>query len=156
MITKKLTPIFLSQTIITVTKTLSILILAPFFSRAFAAEASFSKEIAPVLMRKCLACHNTEKKKGGYEMETYESLLKPGKSKLTPIEPGQPEKSELFHRITTLDPDDRMPQKDDPLAPETITLIKDWIAQGASFDGADKNALLASLIPTTYPVPPKH
>jgi WD40 repeat protein len=140
-----------------VTKTLSILTLALFFlSRAFSAEVSFSKEIAPILMKKCLACHNAEKKKGGYEMETYGGLLKPGKSKLTPVEPGQPERSELFHRITTTDPDDRMPQKDDPLPSETITLIKEWIAQGAKFDGPNKNALLASLIPTTYPVPPAH
>jgi WD40 repeat protein len=150
-----LTKLLLFQRISAVIKTFSLVALASVAAAcSIAAEVSFSKEIAPVLMKKCLACHNAEKKKGGYEMESYEGLLKPGKSKLIPIESGQPEKSELFHRITTTDPDDRMPQKDEPLSPETITLIKDWIAQGAKFDGPNKSALLASLIPTTYPAPP--
>jgi hypothetical protein len=121
-----------------------------------AAEISFSKEIAPVFVKKCLTCHNAEKKKGGYLLENFEALMTPGKSKLPPVTAGDLEKSELFHRITTTDPDDRMPQKDDPLSPETIALIKEWIAQGAKFDGSDKTASLPSLIPATYPSPPEH
>lgn len=123
-------------------------------SSAWAGEVSFSKEIAPLLSKKCLTCHNAEKKKGAYELESYEALLKPGKSKLVPVEPGDPGKSELFHRITTSDPDDRMPQKDDPLSPEAIALIKGWIEQGAKYDEKDKKAPLASIVPVVYPAPP--
>jgi hypothetical protein len=120
-----------------------------------AAEVSFSKDIAPVLAKKCLTCHNPEKKKGGYDLQNFEALLKPGKGGSAPLEPGAPEKSELFRRLTTSDADDRMPQKDDPLSADTIALFKNWIGQGARFDGKDKTLPLSALIPSAnYPAPP--
>src|SRR5215216_3093595 len=91
---------------------------------------AFCKDIAPTLVAKCLACHNSEKAKGGYRLHTFEALLKPGTSKEAPIVPGKPDASLLYKLITAKDEDDRMPQKDDPLPPELITTIKHWIEQG--------------------------
>src|SRR5881227_213787 len=76
---------------------------------------TFSGDVAALLARKCLTCHNAEKKKGGYRLDTYEWLLKPGESGKLPVIPGAPEKSHLYQLITASDPDDRMPQKDEPL-----------------------------------------
>src|SRR5438876_1151610 len=39
---------------------------------------SFKKEIAPILVKKCLKCHGPEKAKGGYQLHTFEVLMKPG------------------------------------------------------------------------------
>ena len=114
---------------------------------------SFKEQIAPVLVRKCLACHGAEKKKGGYQAHTFESLLKKGDSEQPPVMPGQPHSSALFQLITTTNAEDRMPQKDDPLPRADIALIERWIREGARFDGADPKALIAALVPRR-PHPP--
>lgn len=124
------------------------------------ADVSFTRDIAPVLVAKCLACHNAEKAKGGYRMHTFEALLKPGSSKEAPLLPGQPSASLFYQLITTTNEDDRMPQKDDALPPAQVAAIRQWIETGAKFDGADRTVVLAVLAPPqhraaprAYPVP---
>jgi WD40 repeat protein len=117
---------------------------------------SFSKDIAPILAKKCLTCHGPEKSKGGYRLDTFELLMKGGDSKSGAIAPEKPGDSELYRRITTRDEDDRMPQKDDPLPATQIALIERWIREGARFDGPDAKATLASLLPRMpHPAPPE-
>jgi mono/diheme cytochrome c family protein len=107
----------------------------------------FSRNIAPILVRKCVACHGPEKSKGGYRLDTFELLMKGGESKSPSVTPGQPAESQLFRLITAEDADDRMPQKDEPLPSAQIEVIERWIRQGAQFDGPDPKAALATLIP---------
>src|SRR5438552_5699348 len=76
---------------------------------------SFKLDIAPVLNRKCVTCHGSEKSKSKYRLDSFERLMTPGESKELPITPGDPSHSKLYQLITATDPDDRMPQKDDPL-----------------------------------------
>src|SRR5881394_254976 len=109
----------------------------------------FSKELAPILAKKCVVCHGPEKSKGHYRLDSFDWLMKAGESKTAPVVPGQPEPSELMRRLTAKDEDDRMPQKDDPLPVEQIALIERWIKEGAKFDGTDPNAPLVTLIPKT-------
>lgn len=116
---------------------------------------SFTKDIAPIFVAKCLACHNAEKAKGGYRLHTFEALLKPGSSKDAVIVPGKLDDSKLFQLITTTNEDDRMPQKDEPLSPSQVTAIKKWIEQGANFDGADRATPLAVLSPPRHPAAPR-
>jgi len=116
---------------------------------------SFSKGIAPILAKKCVACHGPEKSKGHFRLDSFDLLMKAGESKSASVVPGQPDQSELFHRITAQDEDDRMPQKDDPLPAVQIALIARWIKEGAAFDGSDAKAPLVSLIPKApHPDPP--
>ena len=116
---------------------------------------SFSKDIAPLLQAKCVTCHNAEKAKGGYRLHTFAELLKPGESKDAPVVPGDPAKSKLHQLLVSTDPDDRMPQKDDPLPPAQVQLIARWITQGARFDGSDPKALLSALsAPARHPDAP--
>jgi len=116
---------------------------------------SFTNDIAPIFVQKCLTCHGSEKSKGGYRLDTFESLLKPGASKDSSITPGKPNTSKLFQLITTTDEDDRMPQKNEPLATADIARIQQWIAEGANFDGPDaKAALIAIIPPIRQPDPP--
>ncbi|HYV27693.1 MAG TPA: c-type cytochrome domain-containing protein [Candidatus Eisenbacteria bacterium] len=118
--------------------------------------ASFSKDIAPIFLKKCQACHGLDKSKGEFQLHTIAALMKGGKSKSPAVAPGKPTESEIFKRITTSDADDRMPQKDDRLSDEQIALIERWIKQGARFDSADTNATLASLVPREpNPNPPE-
>jgi dipeptidyl aminopeptidase/acylaminoacyl peptidase len=118
-------------------------------------DVSFTKDIAPILAKKCVTCHGPEKAKGNYQLHNFETLMKPGASKAASVTPGQPAKSEFFRLLVTTDADDRMPQKDDPLPKGQIALIEKWIQQGAKFDGADVKAHLATLIPRVpHPNPP--
>ena len=119
--------------------------------------ASFSRDIAPILVTECLACHSDEKAKGGYRVHTFAAVLSPGKSEQPPIVAGKPEESELFKRIITHDELDRMPQDDEPLASAQIELFRVWIARGATLDRGDSETALASLIPkAVHPAPPEY
>jgi len=120
------------------------------------APVSFSRDIAPILEKKCVACHGPEKAKGGFRLHTFTQLLQGGDSKEPTISPGQPARSKLYQLLIVTDPDDRMPQKDEPLPPPQIALLKRWIEEGAAFDGPEPKATLASLRANTpHPAPPQ-
>ena len=106
---------------------------------ASAEGVSFSREVAPILQQQCVACHKEGKAKGKYRLDTYEQLRKE-------LDPGDLE-TELFHRITADDVEDRMPVDADPLENDEIGLIRRWIVEGAIYDGEDPQALLSSIIP---------
>jgi len=95
---------------------------------------NFEKEVYPILEDKCISCHAGPVKSGGYDMGTYEGLIKGGK-RGTAIHPGRPNDS-LFVQLSGRVKDPVMPPikkggKDDPLTPEQLALLKLWIEQGA-------------------------
>ncbi|MDP1592141.1 MAG: c-type cytochrome domain-containing protein, partial [Prosthecobacter sp.] len=112
-----------------------------------AAEVSFSKQIAPILIDQCVECHRAGKAKGSYRLDTVELMLKAGDSESAPVVAGKPDESELFRLIVTHDEDDRMPKKADALPEKQIALIREWIASGARLDVADKKAALTAVVP---------
>lgn len=118
-------------------------------------DISFKRDIAPILVHKCLTCHGPEKSKGGYQLQTFQGLMRAGDSDTAPIVPGRPEESGIFKLITAEDPDDRMPQKAEPLPAGQIALIQRWIKEGAKFDGTDPEAPLAGLLAVSHPDPPQ-
>ena len=114
-------------------------------------EVSFRRDLAPVLVQKCLACHGPKKAKGSYRVDTFEKLALLGDTGEPMITAGKPDMSELFYRLSTDDDVERMPHEDDPLPLEVVTKFKQWIDAGAKFDGGDPKALLATILP-----PPRH
>lgn len=108
---------------------------------------SFKAQVAPILLEKCVTCHGPEKSKAGFRLDSFDSLMKPGESKKAPIAAGAPERSHLFELITTKDEEDRMPQKSDRLSDQQIAVIRDWIAEGAKFDGSAPGENLAKIVP---------
>jgi WD40 repeat protein len=118
-------------------------------SPARAAESPrFTADVAPLLVQKCQGCHGPEKAKGHYRVDTFERLTKPGDGGAAAITPGEPGHSELFLRVTSHDPEKRMPQKDDPLSPAQVALVEAWIRAGAKFDGPDRAAPLSTIVPS--------
>ncbi|MES2598302.1 MAG: c-type cytochrome domain-containing protein [Verrucomicrobiota bacterium] len=116
--------------------------------------------MVPLLLDQCVECHRAEKAKGGYRLDTFEQLVKAGDSDEPPLMPGKPEESELFELIATHDEDDRMPKKADALSEAQVALVRQWISEGAKFDGKDVKASLSSLVkqkdvqsPAKYPQP---
>lgn len=114
---------------------------------ADAAEISFSRQVAPLLIDQCVECHRADKAKGGYRLDTVERMLKAGDSEAAPVKAGKPEESELYRLIATHDEDDRMPKKADALPEKEVRLIREWIASGAKVDVADVKAALKSVVP---------
>jgi WD40 repeat protein len=96
--------------------------------------ASFINDVAPILKENCFACHDAKKRKGKFDMTTYEGFRKGG-SKEDPIVPGKPDESLLLDLLTATDKS-RMPPKEagDPLPKEKIAVIERWIAAGAPLD----------------------
>jgi mono/diheme cytochrome c family protein len=129
-------------------------------SSATAAEpdemVSFSRQIAPILIEKCVACHGPKQPKSNYRLDTFEAMLRPGEFELPPVTPGKLDESELYRLVAEeTSKDSWMPKGGERLGDEQIALIRRWIEQGARFDGADRAAPLASLVPRTYDPAPQ-
>ena len=114
-------------------------------SASAAEPVSFRRDVAPILQQRCVACHGEEKTKGGYRLDTFESLGRPGDSGDPPFTPGDAAKSSLHRLLIAPEADDRMPQKADALPPEEIAVMERWIAEGAKFDGDRPAQSLAEL-----------
>jgi WD40 repeat protein len=120
------------------------------------ADVSFRRDIAPILLDSCLACHGPKKAEGGYRVDTHEQLLKAGDSGEVPIGASPEEASELLRRLITDDESERMPAESEPLPPAQIELIKQWIAAGGKFDGENAGESLQLVIPPVqYADPPE-
>lgn len=99
------------------------------------APASFMKDVAPVLVQHCIACHNNRKAESKYNMTTFAALAKGGQvGEGITLEPGKPDES-YFVELLQHDAEPRMPYKLDPLPKEQIALIERWVAEGAKYDG---------------------
>ena len=121
-----------------------------------AEEVLFSRDIAPVLVQKCVTCHGPDKEKGGYRVDTFSALNRAGDSGEEPLIAGKPDQSLLFQLLLEPDEDNRMPQKDDPLPMDVVEKFRSWIGQGCRFDGADPDQPLSGLIaPAAHPAPPE-
>lgn len=88
-------------------------------------------EVRAIFAHNCYQCHSENKQKGELVLENKRGVFKGGKSGEV-IVPGNPEKSELYRRIS-LSPndDDVMPKKGKVLKKNEIALIKLWIKKGA-------------------------
>ncbi|MDA9961523.1 PSD1 and planctomycete cytochrome C domain-containing protein [Opitutales bacterium] len=95
----------------------------------------FQKEILPLLEDNCIDCHGPDKQKARLRIDRRPVLLLGGDSGSPAIVPGNPAKSHLIELIKLKDPDERMPQKGDPLSSAEIALLEKWIAEGAVWPG---------------------
>lgn len=121
---------------------------------------SFIKDVAPILVQNCIACHNPKKSESKYVMTTFAQLAKGGQQGdgIT-LEAGDPDASR-FVELLRADGDPRMPFKQDPLPAEKVGLIERWVKEGAKYDGGspgdDWTVVLRRstpvVIPEAYPV----
>lgn len=104
---------------------------------AAAPTVSFMKDVAPILVENCIACHNPKKSESKYTMTTFTLLAKGGQQgEGITLEPGDPDASR-FVELLRPDGSPRMPYKQDPMPAEKIALIERWVKEGAKYDGTD-------------------
>lgn len=106
---------------------------------------SFVKEVAPIFVDSCIACHNPKVKKGKYDMSRFELLLKGG-SKGAAVVPGKSAES-LLSLLMHGDDEPVMPKDADLLPKDVLTKVDQWIDEGARFDGPDVAVDLRDLVP---------
>lgn len=113
---------------------------------------SFSRHVAPIFAKRCVACHNTRTASGRLNMDSFAALLKGGESGAA-VEAHRAEDSLLW----TMVDDGSMPKDADPLTKEEAALIKKWINLGAPLDaGVVATADLFQVMPEiAQPLPPE-
>ena len=110
------------------------LLLSSFvFAQEEKAKVSFKKEIMPVLIKKCMGCHNTEDEgPSGLYLDDYKELMNGGSKNGPVVKSGKGEESLLILKLKgTAKFGKQMPRGKTPLDDETIEMISTWIDQGA-------------------------
>jgi len=105
-------------------------------SSAFAAESTpvdFSRDVQPILSAACFQCHgpDEENREAELRLDTQDGLLASLGDHFAVVA-GHPEASEVYQRISSSDPDARMPPEE-ALSKDEIDVIKRWIEQGAEW-----------------------
>ncbi len=99
---------------------------------ARADDVEFNRDIRPILAKNCLLCHGPDasQRKADLRLDVAEIARK------SAIRPGKPDQSELIDRITSDDPDLKMPPADSgkELTGDEIALLKQWIREGARYE----------------------
>ncbi len=116
------------------------------FQSADAADIDFSHEIAPLLKQQCGKCHTGTAKKGGFSLNTRETLMAGGESGAAVVA-GMSGKSELIKRLLSDDKDLRMPPEGPRLPVESIAKVKTWIDADLPWEAG------FSFAPKTYDPP---
>src|SRR4051812_20040149 len=93
----------------------------------------FNRDIRPILADKCYACHGPDSgtRKADLRLDTEAG------SHESAITVGDPDSSELVRRVSSADPEERMPPaaaKKPPLTKEQIELVRKWIKAGAKYE----------------------
>jgi len=94
----------------------------------------------------CVRCHGGNNPRSGFSLETYEKLMKGGKSGRVVL-PGNTKDSRLWHLAGEQDPI-KMPPGQALITKTNHRNLRKWIEEGAKFDGPDPKATLRSLVPT--------
>ena len=91
----------------------------------------FNRDIRPIFNSQCITCHGGVKQAAGVSFSYREQALGKGKSGRPIVVPGSPGASELIARVTSHDPEERMPLHGTPLSSQQIGLLRRWIKEGA-------------------------
>ncbi len=93
----------------------------------------FARDIGPVFVKNCVACHNEKKAEGGLDLQSHSGLMRGGDSGAA-IEAGKADDGLLLARVR--DNDDPMPPDGNSVGAQRLTeneisLLKRWIGAGA-------------------------
>ncbi len=108
-------------------------------------KTDFAHDVVPILKARCAKCHTNGTYKGGLSFDTREAIVK-AKAAV----PGKAAMSEIIKRVTSKDPEERMPPgKAEPLTAKEIAVLTKWIDDGLPWEPG------FSFKPATYIAPLK-
>ncbi|MEX2170942.1 MAG: PSD1 and planctomycete cytochrome C domain-containing protein [Pirellulales bacterium] len=82
----------------------------------------FAHDVLPILRQHCATCHTNGRYEGELSLDTREAILE---SEVAI--PGKSHESTLLERLSSDDPDVRMPAEAEPLSEEQIAIVARWI-----------------------------
>ncbi|WP_417847765.1 DUF1553 domain-containing protein [Thalassoglobus sp.] len=129
----------IAKKLITVVALFGIFIVSTLASGA--EKITFNQDIRPILSDRCFLCHGPDAAtreadlRLDIEEEAFKALEFGAGSHV--IKPGDPQQSEVYLRISTDDPDSKMPPPKSKieLTQSQIDLIRQWIQEGAKYEG---------------------
>ncbi|MCC7375530.1 MAG: PSD1 domain-containing protein [Verrucomicrobiales bacterium] len=103
-----------------------------------AAELRFNRDVRPILSDHCFQCHGPDAsaRRGKLRLDLRDGVV--GERKVGPVvKLGDPDGSPLIARIVSHDVEEIMPPPDlkKPLSAAQVATLKDWIRQGAPYEG---------------------
>lgn len=96
------------------------------------ADVDYVQDIKPLLEEKCAYCHGASEQKAGFRADAGR-LINQGGDSGAGLVPGKSGESLLIQAVTGKARFKQMPLEDDPLTPQQIQLLREWIDQGAKF-----------------------
>ena len=94
---------------------------------------NFAEDIKPIIDASCLRCHGRGRAKGGFQLDTRETVLQGGDSGPV-VALGRSEDSLLIELVSGVNHDNVMPQKGTRLTPEQVGLFRAWVDQRLPWD----------------------
>ncbi len=89
----------------------------------------FQQQIVPIFEQHCIRCHLPGIEKGDLSLATFDDL-----KANEYVVAGDPDGSYLLELVTPLDGDPpAMPQQAEPLSKDQVSLLRQWIAEGATW-----------------------
>jgi len=97
------------------------------------AKSFYTQRVASLFAQHCTGCHGQDRQKAELRLDSYAFAMRGGRHGAV-ILPGNPKASALMTRISLPAGDDRAmpPEGKTPLSPDEVTVIRIWIAGGAS------------------------
>src|SRR5205807_1405857 len=123
-------------------------LLCPALPAADAPTPTYNRDIRPILAENCFVCHGPDAgaRKAGLRLDRRDAAVKKGA-----IVPGDPDKSELIHRVFWDDEPSKVmppPRTKKTLTAEQKDVLKRWVAAGAVYESH------WAYIPPVRPDPP--
>ena len=119
-------------------KHLSSILIALILAVPAFAEVRFNRDIRPILSDNCFGCHGPDEKhnKAGLRLDIREGALA-NNDGVRAIVPNNVKASALIQRILATDAENVMPppETDKHLSNKQIDLIKQWVREGAFYEG---------------------
>jgi hypothetical protein len=99
-------------------------------------DIDFEKQIRPLLIDRCAECHGPDDQTSDLRLDAKHAFFKGGSSGPVVVT-GDSAGSELIRRITTDDPDQRMPPEGPALPEAEVRLLRRWSDDGANWPESD-------------------
>src|SRR5438034_8481819 len=109
---------------------ISAVVLGAHMAARPAESVDYLWEIKPLLKSRCYACHGALKQKAELRLDTGEAIRRGGKHGPVVLT-NDVSQSLLLLRVTSTNPDERMPAEGEALTPEQVVQLRNWIGQGA-------------------------
>ncbi len=98
----------------------------------------YDRDVRPILADRCFKCHGPDEaaRQGKLRLDLSEGATA-DRGGYAAVVPGDPEQSELWYRVSSQDPEERMPPRASnkrPLSAEEREIVRRWIEAGAVYE----------------------